>query len=195
MLKTLFKPLKLFGLALLSSCFGTVKSNQNEDSGTSKPSKPIYEFKMEALDHSEVDFAQFKGKKILLVNVASECGFTPQYEKLQKLHEQYGHKVTVIGFPANNFGGQEPGSDEEIGAFCKKNYGVTFLMMSKISVKGPDMAPLYKWLSDKSLNGWNDKSPSWNFCKYLVNEKGELLNFFGSSVDPLGKEIIHAIEN
>lgn len=195
MLKTLFKPLKLFGLALLSSCFGTVKSNQNDSSSSSKPSKSIYEFKMEALDHHEVDFAQFKGKKILLVNVASECGFTPQYEKLQKLHELHGDKVVVVGFPANNFGGQEPGSDEDIGTFCKKNYGVTFLMMSKISVKGHDAAPLYNWLSDKTLNGWNDKAPSWNFCKYLISEKGELLHFYGSSVDPLSKEITNAIEN
>lgn len=148
---------------------------------------------MKALDGSEVDFSTFKGKKLLLVNVASQCGFTPQYEALQQLHKEHGDKVTIIGFPANNFGGQEPGSDQEIGAFCKKNYGVTFLMMAKTSVKGQDASPLYKWLSDKALNGWNDKTPSWNFCKYLISENGEIIEFYGSATSPTSKEITDAI--
>ena len=193
MFKKILTSIKLLGLAGLTSCFGTVRSKPDSDQTDAKPKASIYEFKMPALDGSTIDFSQFKGKKMLLVNVASECGFTPQYEKLQKLHELHGSKVTIIGFPANNFGGQEPGSDEEIGAFCKKNYGVTFLMMSKISVKGADIHPLYKWLSDSSLNGWNEKLPSWNFCKYLISERGEILHFFGSSVDPLGKDVINAI--
>lgn len=184
--------LKFLGLTILSSCSGVVKSNPG-DVTSNTANHSIYEFKMKDLGGVEVDFAQFSGRKLLLVNVASECGFTPQYEKLQRLHELYGGKVVIIGFPANNFGGQEPGTNREIGAFCKKNYGVSFLMMSKISVKGPDAAPLYQWLADKTLNGWNDKAPTWNFCKYLINEQGEIINFFGSSVDPIGKEITDAI--
>ncbi|MCS6796305.1 MAG: glutathione peroxidase, partial [Raineya sp.] len=156
--------------------------------------KSFYDFKMEAIDGKMIDFSIYKGKKVLLVNVASQCGYTPQYEQLQALHEKYGNKVAVLGFPANNFGGQEPGTNEEIAQFCKKNYGVTFQMFKKISVKGSDMHPLYKWLSDKNQNGWNDQAPTWNFCKYLVNEKGELVKFFGSGVNPMGEEILKAIE-
>jgi glutathione peroxidase len=149
----------------------------------------IYDFKLKTLEGQEIDLSKFKGKKMLLVNVASKCGFTPQYTDLQKLHEQYGNKVVIIGFPANNFGGQEPGSSSEIQSFCKKNYGVTFQMMEKISVKGGDMHPLYKWLSSKDLNGVNNEAPSWNFCKYLVDEKGNVIKFFPSNVDPLSKDI------
>lgn len=156
--------------------------------------KSIYDFKLMDINGQEVDFSQFKGKKLLLVNVASKCGYTPQYTDLQKLHEQYGEKVTIIGFPANNFGGQEPGSNEEIAEFCSTNYGVTFKMMDKVSVKGADKAPLYRWLSDKDMNGWNDKEPSWNFCKYFINEKGELVKFFPSSVKPMDKDILSLIE-
>lgn len=192
MIKKVSSLLKVLWLTMLSSCFSVVRSNPG-DTAANAVSQSIYEFKMKGLDGTEVDFAQFRGKKLLLVNVASECGFTPQYEKLQQLHELYGGKVVIIGFPSNNFGGQEPGTDGEIGAFCKKNYGVTFLMMSKISVKGADVAPLYQWLASKALNGWNDKAPTWNFCKYLINERGEIINFFGSAVDPLGREIIDAI--
>jgi glutathione peroxidase len=123
------------------------------------------------------------------VNVASECGYTPQYKNLQTLHEKYGEKLAVIGFPANNFGAQEPGSSEEIKTFCQKNYGVTFQMMEKISVKGADMHPLYKWLSTKELNGTCDDAPKWNFGKYLVDENGNVIKFFGSKVDPLSEEI------
>jgi glutathione peroxidase len=156
--------------------------------------KSIYDFKMKDINGQDVDFSQFKGKKLLLVNVASKCGYTPQYEDLQKLHEQYGEKVTIIGFPANNFGGQEPGTNEEIKEFCSTKFGVTFKMMDKVSVKGADKAPLYRWLSDKDMNGWNDKEPSWNFCKYFINEKGELVKFFPSSVKPMDKDILALIE-
>lgn len=149
----------------------------------------IYEFKLNTLDGKELSLSEFKGKKLLLVNVASECGYTPQYKNLQALHEQYGNKVVIIGFPANNFGGQEPGTNPEIKTFCAKNYGVTFLMTEKISVKGNDMAPLYKWLSSKELNGTCDEAPKWNFCKYLIDENGHVMKFFKSSVDPLSSEI------
>jgi glutathione peroxidase len=153
------------------------------------PSRSIYDFRMKTLEGKEISLSQFKGKKMLLVNVASECGYTPQYKNLEALHEQYGKKVTVIGFPANNFGGQEPGTAAEIKDFCTKNYGVSFLMMEKISVKGDDMHPLYKWLSSKEENGSCDNAPKWNFCKYLIDEKGNVVKYFGSKVDPLSEEI------
>ncbi|GAB4396681.1 MAG: glutathione peroxidase [Microscillaceae bacterium] len=184
-------------LACLSACgLKEIKSKPDTASMANLDAKAsFYDFKLKSLEgNEEIDFARFKGKKVLLVNVASRCGFTPQYEKLQKLHEQYGEKVIVLGFPANNFGGQEPGSHEQIAEFCKKNYGVTFQMFEKISVKGEDQHPLYQWLSKKELNGWNDQAPGWNFCKYLVNEKGELMKFFASGVDPLGDDILGAIQ-
>ncbi|SNS51250.1 glutathione peroxidase [Belliella buryatensis] len=155
--------------------------------------KSIYDFTLNDIDGNSVDFAQFKGKKLLLVNVASKCGYTPQYADLQKLNEEYGDQVVILGFPANNFGGQEPGTNEDIKQFCSANYGVTFQMFDKISVKGADKHPLYRWLSDKDLNGWNDKEPSWNFCKYFIDENGELKKFFPSSVNPMDDEIIQLI--
>lgn len=139
----------------------------------------VYDFKMTALDGKEIDFNQYKGKTLLLVNVASKCGYTPQYEDLQALHEQYGDKVTILGFPANNFGGQEPGTNLQIAEFCKANYGVTFQMFEKISVKGSDQHALYKWLEEKT-----GKQPSWNFCKYLVKPDGTV-TFYASGVNPL----------
>lgn len=147
----------------------------------------IYDFKMKSLDGKEIDFARYKGKTLLIVNVASECGFTPQYADLQKLHEQYGDKVLVLGFPANNFGGQEPGSNLEIAQFCQKNYGVEFQMFEKISVKGSDQHPLYQWLKEKT-----GQEPSWNFCKYLVKPDGSV-KFFPSKVKPLDSEIVNAL--
>ncbi len=154
----------------------------------------IYDIKMRDIDGNEVDFSTFKGKKLLLVNVASKCGYTPQYEGLQELHEKHGDKVIVMGFPANNFGGQEPGTLEEIKDFCSSTYGVSFPMFEKISVKGVDKHPLYRWLSDKELNGWNNSEPSWNFCKYLIDEEGKLLKFFPSSVKPMDEEILSLIK-
>lgn len=157
--------------------------------------KSFYDFKMKDIDGNVVDFNQYKGKKVLIVNVASKCGYTPQYAELQELNEKYGDQVAILGFPANNFGGQEPGTNEDIKQFCTENYGVTFQMFDKVSVKGVDKHPLYRWLSDKNLNGWNDKEPSWNFCKYFINENGELKKFFPSSVKPMDEEIISLIES
>jgi len=153
------------------------------------PKGNVYDFKLKTLEGKDISLSQFKGKKLLLVNVASKCGFTSQYKNLEALSEKYAGKLVVIGFPANNFGGQEPGTADEIKTFCTKNYGVKFPMMEKISVKGSDAHPLYKYLSDKELNGTCDKSPSWNFCKYLTDEKGQVVKFFGSAVDPLSSEI------
>lgn len=158
------------------------------------PVQSFYEFKMKALTGNEtVDFSKYKGKKIVILNVASKCGYTPQYADWQKFHEQHGDKVVVLGFPANNFGSQEPGTEEDISTFCKKNYGVTFQMFSKVDVKGDNQSPLYKWLSDKSLNGWNDKTPTWNFCKYVVSEDGRLTHFFASAVKPTDAEFLKAV--
>lgn len=156
--------------------------------------KSIYEFRLKSLDGKEIDFHQYKGKKILIVNTASECGYTPQYTELQHLHEKYGDKITVLGFPANNFGGQEPASNEEIGAFCQKNFGVTFQLFAKSSVLAPNQNPLYQWLTQPSQNGWNEEAPSWNFCKYLVGENGQLLKFYSAAVSPASEEILKEIK-
>lgn len=159
----------------------TVVSNPNQVS--------IYDFKLKTLDGKDITLEKFKGKKMLLVNVASECGYTHQYKNLEALYEKYKDKLEVIGFPANNFGGQEPGTAEEIKTFCTKNYGVTFQMMEKISVKGSDMHPLYKWLSTKAENGVTDEAPKWNFCKYLIDENGKIIKYFSSKVDPMSEDI------
>lgn len=159
-----------------------------------KPMKSIYDIKVKTIEGKETTLAEFKGKKLLIVNVASKCGFTPQYADLEDFHKQYGDKVVVLGFPANDFGGQEPGSNSEIAQFCKKNYGVSFRMFEKIKVTGNDAHPLYQWLSSKDLNGWNTQAPKWNFCKYLVNEKGELVKFFASGVNPMDEEVLAAVK-
>lgn len=149
----------------------------------------IHSFKVKSLDGKTIDFSKFKGKKILVVNTASECGFTPQYDDLEKLSKTYKDKLVVVGFPANNFGGQEPGSNEEIGAFCKKNFGVTFSMAAKVSVKGDDAAPIYKFLTDKKLNGVKNTTILWNFTKILLNEKGEVIDSFISTTKPMSDSI------
>lgn len=191
---------KIYIISLLSTAIvfcafscGFKKVSSRPSAVNNPPEGSIYDFKMVTLTGDTIDFATYKGKKLLLVNTASECGYTPQYKDLQKLHQQYGNKVTILGFPANNFGGQEPGSDEEIAEFCEINYGVTFQMFSKISVKGDDMHPLYQWLSDSEKNGWNNESPNWNFCKYLVDEKGELLKFYASGITPMSEELLKDI--
>ncbi|MFZ1528807.1 MAG: glutathione peroxidase [Ferruginibacter sp.] len=151
----------------------------------------VYKFtNIEALDGGIIDFSGFKGKKILIVNTASKCGYTPQYKELQDLYDKYKEKLVVVGFPANNFLGQEPGTNAEIKEFCSKNYGVTFPMAAKVSVKGDDMAPLYKWLTQKSENGVLDAEISWNFNKFLLDENGNILAHFSSKVKPLSEEIV-----
>lgn len=147
----------------------------------------IYDFKINALDGEQIDFERYRGKTLLIVNVASRCGFTPQYADLEKLHEEFGEKVVVLGFPANNFGSQEPGTNLEIAEFCQKNYGVKFQMFEKISVKGDDRHPLYQWLKEKT-----GEEPTWNFCKFLVKPDGTV-KFFPSKVNPMDKEILNAL--
>lgn len=154
----------------------------------------IYDFKVEGLGGDTIDFAGFRGKKILIVNTASKCGLTPQYEGLEKLYQQYKDRLVIVGFPANNFMGQEPGSNDDIATFCQKNYGVSFPMAAKISVKGKDMAPIYRWLTNKDHNHLKNSSVSWNFQKYLLNEQGELVEVFSPRTAPDAEEIITAIK-
>ena len=151
--------------------------------------KSIYDFKVESIDGQEINFADFKGKKILIVNTASECGFTKQYADLQKVSQDYADKLVVIGFPANNFGGQEPGTNTDIGAFCEKNFGVTFPLAAKVSVKGDDTAPIFKFLTDKDLNGVKNTTIMWNFTKFLVDENGKLVDSFISTTKPTDNAI------
>lgn len=150
----------------------------------------IYQFKVEDLSGKTFDFASLKGKKIMIVNTASKCGLTPQYKDLEVLYKQYkDENFVIIGFPANNFGSQEPGTNTEIASFCQLNYGVTFPMMSKISVKGNDMCAVYQFLTQKSKNGLQDSEVAWNFQKYLLNEKGELVKVIAPKTLPTDKEI------
>ena len=149
----------------------------------------IYDFKVEGLDGEAIDFKKFKGKKILIVNTASRCGLTPQYEGLEELYKKYANTLVIVGFPANNFMGQEPGSNSEIKAFCQKNYGVTFPMAEKISVKGNDMHPLYKFLKESAEKKGFENPVTWNFGKFLLDEKGELIATFSPRTDPMSAEI------
>lgn len=158
--------------------------------------KTLYDFKVKDIDNKEFDFSTLKGKKVLIVNVASKCGFTPQYAQLEELYKKYKDKgFVVIGFPANDFEQQEPGSNEDIKKFCTGNYGVTFPMMSKISVTGKNKAPIYKWLTEKSENGKLNSKVLWNFQKYFIDENGKLVNFALSKVSPMSVEITQWIEN
>ena len=156
----------------------------------------IYQFKTKTITGEEFDMASLKGKKVLIVNTASKCGFTPQYKELQTLYKDYKDKnFIIIGFPANNFSNQEPGTNEEIKAFCEKNFGVTFPMMSKISVKGIDIDPIFAWLTEKKKNGVMEIDVKWNFQKFLINEKGELVDFVLPSESPLSDKIINWINS
>ncbi len=154
----------------------------------------FYALKANTLEGDSIDFSKFKGKKVLIVNTASKCGYTHQYAELQKLHETHGDKVVILGFPSNDFFNQEPGNSVQIRDFCTANYGVTFQMMEKVTVKGKGQHPVYEWLSMADKNGWNDQAPKWNFCKYLINENGELVKFFPSGSTPMGFEITESIK-
>ncbi len=152
--------------------------------------KSIHAFVVNGLDGHDIDFSTFKGKKILIVNTASECGYTPQYKALETLYEQHKEKLVIVGFPANNFGGQEPGSNSEIKTFCTKNYGVSFPMAAKTEVTGEQIAPIYQWLTHKEKNGVLDATIKWNFNKFLLDENGFIIQKFDSKTDPLSDEIV-----
>lgn len=165
------------------------------ENNSAQPQVDFYSLTANRIDGSSFNFSILKGKKVLLVNTASDCGYTNQYEELEKLYEQYKTRLEIIAFPANDFKEQEKGDDAAIESFCKKNYGVTFPLMSKsVVIKAPLQHPVFKWLSDPAYNGWNDRQPSWNFCKYLVDENGRLAGFFSNSISPLSPALISAIE-
>ncbi|MDD2491370.1 MAG: glutathione peroxidase [Bacteroidales bacterium] len=154
------------------------------------PAADFYKLSFMSISGEKIDFSSLKGKKVLIVNTASKCGYTPQFSELEELNKKYGNKLIILGFPSNDFMNQDPGSNEEILSFCKENYGVTFTMMEKSSVKGKDRNPVYLWLTEKSLNGWNETQPGWNFNKYLIDESGNLIAHFSSKVKPLSEDII-----
>lgn len=171
--------LSLFGCNSIKTRPGNARSS----------SQSIYDFTVKSIDGELLNLSVYRGKKILIVNTASHCGYTPQYKDLEVLYNKYKGKLVVLGFPSNDFLKQEPGSNADISSFCSRNYGVTFPMFEKIEVKGNNKHPLYQWLSDKNKNGWNSKTPSWNFCKYLIDENGNLEAFFPSGTKPLSHEI------
>lgn len=183
-----------FSLFLLSaSCFNAKKVAAQPETSVTKPTTPFYQFTLNSLEGEPMSLEQFRGKKIIVMNVASKCGYTPQYADWEMFYSENKDRVVVLGFPSNDFGGQEPGTAEEIADFCEHNYHVTFPMFEKIQVKGKGQAPIYQWLTDPAKNGWNSEAPSWNFCKYLINEKGELTHFFASKVKPDSPEFREAI--
>jgi glutathione peroxidase len=175
---------------------GTGMKNFIHMNVTAQVTRTFHDFKVSTLEGEEFGLARLKGKKVLVVNTASKCGFTPQYEGLQKLYEEYGgDSFTIIGFPANNFLRQEPGTNEEIRQFCSRNYGVTFPMMAKISVKGRDMHPVYRWLTSKEENGRMNSPVKWNFQKYLVDEDGNLAGMYPPKTKPFDPRIVEWIRS
>jgi len=173
----------------------TGKNTKTATNVKAAPLVSFYNLKSTLNNGQELNFSQLKGKKVLIVNTASDCGYTNQYDDLQKLNEQYKDKLVILGFPANDFKEQEKGSDEEIAQFCKLNFGVTFPLMKKsIVIKNEQQNPIFQWLTDSTRNGWNQKAPSWNFSKYLINEDGALTNYFDPSVSPLSEEVKKSIE-
>lgn len=187
------KVLLILSISLVFSCQNQAQNTNKIMETKQAPAaiETIYQFKVKDLYGKEFDFAALKGKKILIVNTASECGLTPQYKDLESIYEKYQDKnFVIVGFPANNFGSQEPGSNEQIAKFCEMNYGVKFPMMSKISVKGDDMDAVYKFLTQKSKNGLQDSTVEWNFQKYLINEQGELVKVLSPRVLPTDAAIV-----
>lgn len=183
--------------AMLKSCQNHAQNQKNITSTqqTVMSKQNIYQFQVEDLEGNTFDFSTLKGKKILVVNTASACGLTPQYEQLQAIYEKYKYNnFVIVGFPANNFGSQEPGTNQQIATFCQKNYGVTFPMMAKISVKGSDMHAVYQFLTQKTKNGLEDSEVQWNFQKYLINDKGELEKVISPRTLPTDAEIVNWIE-
>jgi glutathione peroxidase len=170
-----------------------VNSKSITNKGVTSP-ESFYNLPATLIDDSAINLNQYKGKKILLVNTASDCGYTGQYEQLEKLYQQHREKLVILGFPANDFKGQEKGTDLAIASFCKLNYGVSFPLFKKSKVIiGTDQNEIFKWLTQKNKNGWNEQAPTWNFCKYLIDEQGRLTHFFASSVEPSSQEVLEAI--
>jgi glutathione peroxidase len=183
-------------LIFIISLYSIGMTSYSQNLENNNKMKTLYDFKTKTIDGKDFDLATLKGKKVLIVNTASKCGNTPQYKVLEDLYQKYGgEKFVIIGFPANNFMGQEPGTNDEIKQFCQLNYGVTFPMMSKISVKGKDMDPLYHWLTEKALNGKMDSNVKWNFQKYLVDEQGKLVDTVDPKTSPESDQIVNWIKS
>ncbi|TRZ42334.1 glutathione peroxidase [Robertkochia solimangrovi] len=179
---------------MVFSGFGSEEDSESIEFNSAIQLKRLYDFEVTDLEGKPFNMESLKGKKVMVVNTASKCGLTPQYEKLQELYETYsGRGFVIVGFPANNFGNQEPGTNEEIAEFCEQNYGVSFPMMAKISVKGDDMHPVYHFLTEKSQNGLQDSEVTWNFQKYLINESGQLEKVISPKTDPMDDEIVNWI--
>ena len=177
----------------LMACFNPNEMTTRPENTPATPTGSFFQFTVNSLDGQPVALEQFKGKKIIVLNTASECGFTPQYADWEKFYEANKDSVVVLGFPCNDFGSQEPGSAGQIKSFCEKNYGVTFPMFEKVSVKGTGKSPVYQWLTDPAQNGWNTQEPTWNFCKYVLDENGTLTHFFASNVKPGSEEFLKAM--
>jgi len=189
-------PLLIAACAMFfAACSGTsnVPATPAKAAVTPKSTGSFFQFTVKELDGTPVRLDQFRGKKIVVLNVASKCGYTPQYADWEKFFSENKDKVVVLGFPCNDFKEQEPGSAEEIAAFCESNYHISFPIFEKVHVKGADKAPVYRWLTDPAQNGWNSQEPTWNFCKYLINEKGELTHFFLPKVKPDSSEFLAAL--
>ncbi len=201
------KSLLIYPILLLTLSCASSKDEKLSDTGKAsngeystvgtktEKTMTLHDFKVTDINGKEFDMATLKGKKVLIVNTASECGYTPQYEQLEKIYKEYGGaKFEIIGFPANNFGGQEPGADSTIASFCKKNYGVTFKMMSKISVVGDDQHQVYQWLTQKSKNGVEDAEVKWNFHKFLIDENGNYVRSVGTKIKPDDESVVSWIK-
>ncbi|MEQ1745516.1 MAG: glutathione peroxidase [Saprospiraceae bacterium] len=192
--KTTFSVLLISSALFFPACFGTTKVPPGAAATTVAPKSAgtFFQFTVKELDGTPVRLEQFRGKKIVVLNVASKCGYTPQYADWETFFSENESKAVVLAFPCNDFREQEPGSAEEIAAFCESNYHITFPIFEKVHVKGADKAPIYRWLTDPAQNGWNSQEPTWNFCKYLINEKGELTHFFPPKVKPDSPEFLAA---
>ena len=178
-------------IMLVGSCGSVNKINTDNI----QPIKSFYSLRADDIDGNSISMSNYINKKILVVNVASKCGYTPQYKELQKLYNDYKDNLYILAFPSNDFLGQEPGSNQEIKTFCEINFGIKFDIFDKIAVRGSHAHPIYQWLSDKNKNGWNNQAPTWNFSKYLINEKGELMGVWGPKTSPLSDEILSKINN
>jgi len=191
---TSVKVLILTSFIALFVIYSMPNENKTESDNFARDlSSTIFDYKMKNIYGDVVTLEQYRGKKILIVNVASRCGYTSQYKDLQKLQDRYKDRLQVIAFPCNDFGFQEPGNSEQIAEFCEVNYNIKFPIMEKINIRRSPSHPLYEWLSNSELNGWNDSKPKWNFYKYLIDEKGKLINFFNSGISPLSTQITEAI--
>jgi glutathione peroxidase len=182
-------------IVLLFSCQNKAQTNSNASTQVTMTKQSIHQFKVTDLSGATFDFASLKGKKVMVVNTASKCGLTPQYKDLETLYKTYkGKGFVIVGFPANNFASQEPGTNEEIAQFCQLNYGVSFPMMAKVSVKGQDMCEVYQFLTKQAKNGFEDSDVEWNFQKYLINENGELEKVISPRTKPLDDEIVNWVK-